>query len=149
MRFILNGGEAVVARTARTFLKLLEPHGLSQRAMFPAWGMSETCSGVTYNHNFSIESTSDEDPFVWVGQPTPGFQIRIVDAANRPVAEGVEGSLQVKGPSVTSGYYPQPGFESGGLYRGRLVRDRRPRRPETGFLGDYRTRQRRDHHQRR
>ena len=36
LRFILNGGEAIVARTARRFLQLLAPHGLPATAMRPA-----------------------------------------------------------------------------------------------------------------
>ncbi|MGA3007067.1 MAG: AMP-binding protein [Opitutaceae bacterium] len=44
MRSILNGGEAIVSKTARRFLSLLAPHGLPATAMLPVWGMSETCS---------------------------------------------------------------------------------------------------------
>lgn len=105
MRFLLNGGEAIVAKPARKFLELLAPKGLPPTAMHPAWGMSETCSGVTYSHNFSLDSTTDEDSFVSVGSPIPGFSIRIVDAQERVVEEETIGRLQVKGVSVTSGYY--------------------------------------------
>ena len=105
MRFILNGGEAIVAKTARKFLELLRPHGLSPAAMHPAWGMSETCSGVTYSDSFSLASTMDDDPFVEVGAPIPGFSTRIVGAQNQVVEEGAIGSLQVKGLPVTTGYY--------------------------------------------
>jgi acyl-CoA synthetase (AMP-forming)/AMP-acid ligase II/thioesterase domain-containing protein/acyl carrier protein/NADP-dependent 3-hydroxy acid dehydrogenase YdfG len=105
LHFILNGGEAVVAKTARTFLKLLEPHGLPATSMHPAWGMSETCSGVTYSHNFSIHTTEDTDQFVEVGAPIPGFAVRIVDAQHQIVPEQTIGQLEVKGWSVTSGYY--------------------------------------------
>jgi acyl-CoA synthetase (AMP-forming)/AMP-acid ligase II/thioesterase domain-containing protein/acyl carrier protein/NAD(P)-dependent dehydrogenase (short-subunit alcohol dehydrogenase family) len=105
LHFILNGGEAVVAKTARTFLKLLEPHGLPATSMHPAWGMSETCSGVTYSHNFSISTTKDTDQFVEVGAPVPGFSVRIVDSQHQLVPEQTIGALEVKGLSVTSGYY--------------------------------------------
>ncbi len=105
MRFILNGGEAIVAKTARAFLKLLAPHGLAPTAMYPAWGMSETCSGVTYNRDFSPQNSQDSDPFVFVGRPIPGFSVRIVDERNQLQPEERSGRLQVKGPSVTSGYY--------------------------------------------
>lgn len=105
LRFILNGGEAIVAKTARRFLELLRPHGLPATAMHPAWGMSETASGITYSPRFTLESTSDEDPFVEVGSPIPGISLRIVDAQNRLAEEGAVGSLQVKGASITSGYY--------------------------------------------
>lgn len=108
MRFILNGGEAIVAKTARKFLQLLAPHGLPATAMHPAWGMSETCSGVTFNNGFSLDETSDDDLFVAVGDPIPGFAMRIVDDQGRVVEEGTDGHLQVKGPSVTTGYYQNP-----------------------------------------
>ncbi|MDP9122502.1 MAG: AMP-binding protein, partial [Acidobacteriota bacterium] len=112
MRFILNGGEAIVARTARTFLRLLEPHALQPTAMKPAWGMSETCSGITYSHDFTLASTSDEDPFVEVGVPVPGAAVRIVDAQHRVVAEGTVGRLEVKGPMITAGYYQAPELDA-------------------------------------
>jgi myxalamid-type polyketide synthase MxaB len=70
--------------------------------------MSETCSGVTYSHNFSLASTSDDNPFVEVGAPIPGITVRIVDAQNTVVGEGSTGRLQVKGLTVTSGYYQNP-----------------------------------------
>ncbi|HEX2270162.1 MAG TPA: SDR family oxidoreductase, partial [Pyrinomonadaceae bacterium] len=108
LRFILNGGEAVVARTARRFLELLAPYGLPATAMHPAWGMSETCSGVTYSDRFTRESTSDDDSFVEVGGPIPGISIRITDAQDQPVGEETIGRLQVRGISVLSEYYNNP-----------------------------------------
>ena len=108
MRFIINAGEAIVSRTARRFLEILQPHGLPATAMRPAWGMSETCSAVTYSERFTLEQTSDEDAFVEVGAPVPGFAMRIVDAQDQLVEEGKTGRLEVKGPSVTPGYYNNP-----------------------------------------
>ena len=108
LRFILNGGESIVARTARRFLELLIPFGLPATAMHPAWGMSETSSGVTYSHTFSLSSTNADDPFVEVGSPIPGISVRIVDAQNNVVEEGTVGSLQIRGATVTSGYYKNP-----------------------------------------
>jgi acyl-CoA synthetase (AMP-forming)/AMP-acid ligase II/thioesterase domain-containing protein/NAD(P)-dependent dehydrogenase (short-subunit alcohol dehydrogenase family)/acyl carrier protein len=108
VRFFLNGGEAIATRTARHFLQLLAPHGVQPTAMHPAWGMSETSSGVTYGDRFRLETTRDEDPFVEVGRPLPGFSLRIVDEHQQVVSEGVAGRLQVKGATVTSGYYQNP-----------------------------------------
>ena len=48
LKFILNAGEAIVARTTRRFLTLLAPHGMRGDCMHPAWGMSETSSAFTY-----------------------------------------------------------------------------------------------------
>ncbi len=108
MRFILNGGEAIVAKTARTFLQMLRSHALPETAMKPAWGMSETCSGITYSHHFTVDSTRDENLFVEVGAPVPEASVRIVDAEDRVVSEGTVGRLQVKGPMITAGYYRNP-----------------------------------------
>jgi acyl-CoA synthetase (AMP-forming)/AMP-acid ligase II/NAD(P)-dependent dehydrogenase (short-subunit alcohol dehydrogenase family) len=121
MRFILNAGEAIVARTARRFLEVLSPHGLPPTAMRPAWGMSETSSAVTFSHRFTRETTSDQDPFVEVGGPIPGFAMRIVDVQGRVVEEGKFGSLQVRGPSVTSGYYQEPGLNADAFVDGWFI----------------------------
>jgi len=108
MRFIVNGGEAVVARTARRFLKLLAPHGLPPHAIRPAWGMSETCSAALFSNRFNLDSTRDEDELVEVGPPIPGFEVRVVDERDGLQPEGVEGRLQVRGVMVTRGYLDNP-----------------------------------------
>ncbi|NEO74228.1 non-ribosomal peptide synthetase, partial [Moorena sp. SIO3H5] len=103
-----NAGEAIVAKTARKFLELLTRYNLPPQAMHPAWGMSETSSAVTFSHNFWLDSTEDGQKFVEVGSPIPGFAIRIVDNQNEIVSEETIGRVQVKGASVTSGYYQNP-----------------------------------------
>jgi acyl-CoA synthetase (AMP-forming)/AMP-acid ligase II/acyl carrier protein len=108
LTFILNAGEAIVARTTRRFLTLLAPHGLRGDCMHPAWGMSETSSAYTYSDHFQIENTSDTDAFVCVGAPIPGASIRIVNAQDECVKEGETGRLQVRGLQVTPGYYNNP-----------------------------------------
>ncbi|GER89935.1 hypothetical protein KDW_40970 [Dictyobacter vulcani] len=108
MHSMFNGGEALVAKVGRRFLALLEPHGLPVDAIQPAWGMSETSSGVIFSHNFSRATIRDEDDFVEIGIPIPGLSIRIVDDDNQLLVEGATGRLQVNGPSVTSGYYNRP-----------------------------------------
>lgn len=108
MTFILNGGEAIVSKTARRFLEILSPHGLPATAMRPAWGMSETCSGVTYSRRFTLATTSDSDTHVEVGEAIPGVDIRIVDSADVAVPAGSTGRLQIRGISVTPGYYCNP-----------------------------------------
>jgi amino acid adenylation domain-containing protein len=108
MRNLLDGGEAIVAKTARRFLELLAPHGLPPGALHPVWGMSETAAGVTSSKRFSLATTRPEDSLVEVGEPLPGVSFRIVDAADRPVEEGTIGRLQVRGPTVTLGYCNAP-----------------------------------------
>ncbi|MBI3417085.1 MAG: SDR family NAD(P)-dependent oxidoreductase, partial [Verrucomicrobia bacterium] len=105
MRFLVSAGEAVVAKTARKFLQLLNPHGLKSTALRPAFGMSETCSGISWSETFSLETSTDLDQFVEVGPPIPGASFRIVNDEGEVVEEGAIGHLQLRGPSVTRGYY--------------------------------------------
>jgi len=108
MRFLVNAGEAIQAKVARNFLKLLQRHGLHSNAIHPAFGMCETCSGITWSNSFSLESTSDDASFVELGSPIAGASVRIVDENEQIVTEGTIGRLQVKGASVTTGYYQNP-----------------------------------------
>lgn len=108
MRNLLDGGEAIVSKTARRFLELLEPHGLPPGALHPVWGMSETAAGVTSSKRFSLATTRPEDPFVDVGEPLPGVSFRIVDAHDQVLTEGAIGRLQVCGPTITRGYFNAP-----------------------------------------
>ncbi len=108
MHFLINAGEQIATKTIRTCLKLLQPYGLPAHATRPAFGMSETCSGITFSEGFSLENSSDEMPFVELGPPICGSALRIADDKDQVVPEGTVGRLQVKGPSVTSGYYQNP-----------------------------------------
>ncbi|MBD2441587.1 SDR family NAD(P)-dependent oxidoreductase, partial [Nostoc sp. FACHB-110] len=105
IKFIINAGEPIVTKTARNFLKLLSRHGLPTSAIHPAFGMCETSSGITYSNSFSLESSSDDASFVELGLPIAGAALRIVDENEQVVTENIIGRLQVKGASVTSGYY--------------------------------------------
>ena len=46
--------------------------------------------------------------FVSSGIPIPGFEVRTVDEGGRETPERVEGRLQLRGPSTTSGYFRDP-----------------------------------------
>ncbi len=127
VRLLANGGEVVNVETALRFLELLRPHGLSPRAIRPGFGMSETsssiissdrlCLGATDSIYF-LEGSAVGEPIrtsprgaalAAVGTPAPGLEMRIVDEADRVLAERVIGRLQVRGPQVMSGYYRDPG----------------------------------------
>lgn len=105
-----NGAEAVVGKTTRIFLEVLAPYGLAKTAVSPGYGMSETCSGIVHSHDFWA---ADQDaPFVEVGTPIPGIELRIVDEQQQVVPEETVGQLQVRGVTVTPGYYGHPGLNA-------------------------------------
>ncbi|PEU19242.1 MULTISPECIES: non-ribosomal peptide synthetase [unclassified Bacillus (in: firmicutes)] len=128
MRHILNGGEAVIAKTAKKFLNLLKQYGLRDNAMFPSYGMSETSSGIVFSKTLSGSTDTsgvhildkysltesikfievgnrDSITFTEMGGPIPGVSIRIVDQSNQLLTEDKIGRVQVKGPNIMAGYY--------------------------------------------
>ncbi len=108
LHYILNAGEAIVPKTARRFLKLLARYGLRSTAIHPSWGMSETSSGATFSSRFALETTADGDRFVDVGALIPTIWVRVVDMREHVLEEGQSGQIQVKGSTVTPGYYRNP-----------------------------------------
>jgi acyl-CoA synthetase (AMP-forming)/AMP-acid ligase II/thioesterase domain-containing protein/acyl carrier protein len=104
LTFILNGGESVVADHCLDFLAALAPFGLPADAIHPAWGMSETCSGVVYSAEFALGAVDRATAHVPVGQPIPGCTVRVVDENGALRPWGEPGALHVRGPMVTSGY---------------------------------------------
>jgi len=107
VRYVLNAGEVVVAKTVRRFLQLLGPHDLATTSVYPAWGMTETASAVTYAP-FSLDETHDDDVFINLGKPISCFSMRIVDDQQHLLMEGEVGHLEVKGNAVTPGYWHNP-----------------------------------------
>ena len=105
LRWMGNGAEAVVGQTTRSFLELLQPYGLSPTVVSPGYGMSETSSGIAHSNNFYRNMNRD---FVSVGAPIPGVSLRIVNQTQEVVPEGEIGLLQVRGETVTAGYFQQP-----------------------------------------
>jgi len=112
MRFLVNAGEAIVPKTARRFLQLLRRHGLPADALRPAFGMSETCSGITWSAGVTLENSLDERVFVELGRPIPGASMRIVDEREQVIEELAVGRVQFRGPSVTSGYFNNPALNN-------------------------------------
>ena len=108
MRFMVNAGEAIVSKTARRFIELLEKFSLPVDALRPAFGMVETCSGITWSRGFSLSNSRDDDAFVDLGPVIPGAAMRIVDDEGETVKQGESGRLLLRGPSVFTGYEDEP-----------------------------------------
>ncbi|MDH6523456.1 acyl-CoA synthetase (AMP-forming)/AMP-acid ligase II/thioesterase domain-containing protein [Streptomyces sp. SAI-135] len=101
---IISGGEANPVATGKRFLELLAPHGLARTALWPAFGMTETCAGSLYNREFPGADADGE--FAAVGRAVTGLEVRIADPATgaTPPA-GTPGEVWLRGPMVTTGYY--------------------------------------------
>ncbi|MFJ2576601.1 alpha/beta fold hydrolase [Kitasatospora aureofaciens] len=103
LRHIVSGGEAVVCATGRTFLERYAPYGLNAAALWPAFGMTETCAGSIYSLAFPQADEGQE--FASLGTPVAGLEIRVADAEDRALPEGEVGELQLNGPMITRGYH--------------------------------------------
>ena len=128
-RIAFNGAEAVSPDTVTRFSDRFAPYGLRRTAMMPVYGLAESAVGLLFplpgrgpmidriqrepfvRYRKALCATDDElNPlrFVACGRPLPGHEVRIVDGAGREVGERLEGRLEFKGPSATSGYYRNP-----------------------------------------
>ncbi|WP_181698273.1 non-ribosomal peptide synthetase [Nocardia sp. GTS18] len=103
LRHIVSGGEANVVATGTRFLDTFAAYGLRETALWPAFGMTETCAGSIYNRDFPRADTGQE--FAAVGHPVPGLQLRVADQDGRPLPAGAAGEVQLRGPMVTRGYF--------------------------------------------
>jgi fatty-acyl-CoA synthase len=127
----LNGAEPVDPVTVETFIVAAEQHGMDSRAMFCAFGMAEACLAVTFPQPFTpmqtdwvdrrvLESNRYAAPvdhsapnarrFAKLGTAVPGLELRVMDPTGEgsPLAEREVGELQIRGTSVTSGYFNRP-----------------------------------------
>ncbi|MFH0341837.1 MAG: AMP-binding protein [Chromatiales bacterium] len=128
-RFAFNGAEPVSPETIGAFTKRFARYGFKAEAMAPVYGLAEATLGVSFpppgrgpkydrierdslTHRGRAvpvpEEHTDAMTCLACGPPLPGHQVRAVDPAGRELGEREEGHLQVKGPSVTSGYYRNP-----------------------------------------
>lgn len=103
LRHIISGGEANVVETCRRFLDRLVSFKLSDRAIWPAFGMTETCAGSIYSREFPAIDLARE--FASVGVPVSGLEMRVVSPASDPLRDGLPGELQLRGPMIFSQYY--------------------------------------------
>ena len=120
LRHIISGGEAIVVETAQRFLELLAPYGLRRSAVWPAFGMTETCAGSIYSTAFPGGDAGRE--FASLGLPVNGLQMRVVDDNGAVLADGDAGELQLRGPMVFHRYYrneaaTQAAFTTDGWFR--------------------------------
>ncbi|MBR6393395.1 MAG: SDR family NAD(P)-dependent oxidoreductase [Ruminococcus sp.] len=105
IKYMFAGGEANISKTLRHFLNILSKYGLKENVIRPAFGMAETSSCITYNDNFALSTSSDDDKNVSIGFPMPGIKVRVMSADGRLLPCGESGYIQCSGNTVTSGYY--------------------------------------------
>jgi 1-acyl-sn-glycerol-3-phosphate acyltransferase len=133
LRVTFNGAEPVDPDSLERFRQRFAPFGFRAEAMTPVYGLAEVAVGLTFpplgrgplvdcvdrailtSTGRAVPARKDEPRalrFVSCGRPLPGYHIRIVDAGDFEVADRIEGTVQVTGPSATAGYYHNAGATS-------------------------------------
>jgi malonyl-CoA/methylmalonyl-CoA synthetase len=95
MRLMVSGSAALPVPTLDAW------HDISGHTLLERYGMTEIGMAL---------SNSYEDPRHpgAVGAPLPGVEVRLVDDDGTPVADGVSGEIEVRGPSVFREYWRRP-----------------------------------------
>ncbi|MEM7272795.1 MAG: AMP-binding protein [Actinomycetota bacterium] len=148
LRIALNGAEPVDPSSVRAFIEAGERHGMRPGSVFPAFGMAEVAiagcfptpmdgliTDVVDAQALEIEHRANpvplDDPsareIVLLGRPVPGLEFRIIDpATGLTLGDREVGELQIRGTSVTPGYYRREDanaelFDDGWLKTGDLA----------------------------
>ena len=125
-RLAYNGAEPVSPATIDRFADRFAPYGFRREAMTPVYGLAESAVGLAFpplgrgplidriGRDAFVRSgraepakpgRPDDLRFVACGQPLPGHEIRIVDAAGNEWGDRREGRIEFRGPSATAGYF--------------------------------------------
>ena len=95
LRLIISGSAPLLPDTLHAFRRR------TGATILERYGMSET--GINTSNPLDGERIAGS-----VGPPVPGVSVRVVDAEGGPCATGEVGSIELKGPNVTPGYWRQP-----------------------------------------
>ncbi|MET7245175.1 amino acid adenylation domain-containing protein [Methylobacterium sp. EM32] len=129
VRIIVNGAEPIAVDLAAEFVAALAPFGLGADVMTPAYGLAEGTLAVTLTpwhaplRRVALDrrrvspgdavvevapGSPDAVTFVSVGAAVAHVALRIADEAGAVCGDGVVGRIQIRGASVTAGYYRDP-----------------------------------------
>jgi fatty-acyl-CoA synthase len=142
LRVALNGAEPVDPESVEALVAAGAPHGLRPGAVFPAFGMAEVTIAGTFPEPMSGLRTDVVDRRVLeteryaaavdvaapgarrlalLGRPVPGLEIRVVDPESGSARHEREvGELEIRGTSVTPGYYDRPDATAAAFHDGWL-----------------------------
>jgi fatty-acyl-CoA synthase len=148
----LNGAEPVDPASVEAFAAAGAAHGLDRGAIFPAFGMAEATLAVTFpekGRGLAVDAVDRRvlegdqyaapvDPdhasarrLAKLGRPVPGMQVRVCDQSRgAEMREREVGEIEIRGASVTPGYYRHPEATAATLHDGWL------RTGDLGYLVD-------------
>ncbi len=125
-RLAFNGAEPVSADVVTGFQRRFAQVGLGSSVMYPVYGMAEATLAITFPEPGTeprVEHVDQEDlhaakqarrvaasaphakAVVAVGRPVAGVEVRVVNDTGEPVGASQLGEIQIRGKSVTPGYF--------------------------------------------
>lgn len=112
---VITGSEMIRPETMRSFCELLAGTGFSMEQIQPCYGMAEATLAVTFDRKQEgvrthpipqvSEYALENQEVVCVGVPVPDTEVVIAGPDGHVLSENELGEVQVRGPSVFSGYY--------------------------------------------
>ena len=126
-RLGLNGAEPIDPEAVERFLAAGAPHGLDPRSALCVYGMAEATLAISFPEpgtgmavdavdRDALERQRYAEPapgrpshrLARLGRPLRGLEVRACDSTGAPLGERAVGELEVRGASVTPGYYRRP-----------------------------------------
>ena len=129
-RLALNGAEPVDPAAVEAFCAAAAPHGFDPKAAFSVFGMAEATLAVTFpalGVGLEVDTVdrtaleheryaapahpdgSDSTRLALLGHPLRGLELSIRDPeTGAELGDREVGELEIRGPSVTPGYYANP-----------------------------------------
>lgn len=104
VRKIGIGAEAISRQTCERFLECLGKFGLREDALILGYGLSECGPVVGGGTSFSVQAAGEDGAPPELDRPTRGHAVRIVGDTGYLLREGEIGRIEVRGPTMTSGY---------------------------------------------
>jgi acyl-CoA synthetase (AMP-forming)/AMP-acid ligase II len=102
-RVAFNGAETVRRTTMDEFTRRFSRYGFRSESFLPCYGLAEATLLVAGGH---LRPETSQRGRVSCGSAVSDCDIAIVDmGTGRPVGDGVEGEIWLRGPSVSPGYW--------------------------------------------
>jgi len=131
VKAMLNGAEPISVKIIEEFIRAMKKYGFADEAMMPVYGMAEATLAISFsplmkpttitafdaemldNHNIALKIPMGHNSrqcraVISVGAALKYVDIRIVDEQENELGENSVGHIQVKGGSVTKGYFENP-----------------------------------------
>jgi acyl-CoA synthetase (AMP-forming)/AMP-acid ligase II len=123
----VGSGGAPMPKELQDRLRTVFPHAGDSAAL--GYGLTECTALATLNFGKELEERPHSS-----GRPLPTVQIEIRDALGKPVGEGVDGEIHIRGPNVMLAYWGLPEDTAQTILPGRWLRTGDIGRLEQGHL---------------